>query len=297
MSKKHRHDDARKDKPSKWDAGESRGAEIGGLPPAVSECHNNEGHVDQNPDNHKRMYPLYVELVKWQRHLIQADERVVILIEGRDAAGKDGMIKTFVKHLSPRETRVVALGKPSDREQTCWYFQRYVPHLPASHEMVIFNRSWYNRAGVERVMGFCTEEQYEEFMQTVPLFEQMLVRSGIKLFKYYLDISKGEQKKRLKDRRENPLKQWKVSPVDEKSQALWDSYSRARNAMFSRTHHALAPWIVVRADDKRAARENLIKDFLSRVSYEGKNEALARPDPHVVFLYHEAYLANEMIAP
>ena len=189
----------------------------------------------------EKLHALQIELVKLQRHFIKYDDKILVLLEGRDAAGKDGTIKRIIQHLSPRETRVVALGAPSDRDRSAWYFQRYVPHLPAAREFVLFNRSWYNRAGVERVMGFCTPKEYEEFMETVLNFENMLVRSGIKLLKYYLDISRSEQKKRLNSRRKDPLKQWKVSPIDEKAVKRWDDYSQARNAMFSRTFRR-GPW-------------------------------------------------------
>ena len=242
------------------------------------------------------LYHLQVELVKLQKHLIANAERILILFEGRDAAGKDGTIKHFTEHLSPRETRVVALGTPSDKEKASWYFQRYVPHMPSDHEMVLFNRSWYNRAGVEKVMGFCTNEEYEEFMETVPLFEQLLVRSGTKIFKYYLDITKNEQKHRLQARGSDPLKQWKISPVDERSVKLWDDYSVARDQMFARTHTAFAPWYVVRADDKHLARISLIKDFLSRVNYDDKNLQLVIPNPDIVFMYNEKYLENGLIS-
>jgi polyphosphate kinase 2 len=243
------------------------------------------------------LYELQIELVKLQREIIREKLKILVLFEGRDGAGKDGTIKRIVQHLSPREVRVVALGKPSDRDVSAWYFQRYVPYLPVAEEMVLFNRSWYNRAGVERVMGFCTDAQYREFMETVSDFEQMLERSGIRLFKFYLDISKAEQKKRLKSRHKDPLKQWKVSPIDEQALAHWDDYSMARNEMFARTHTANAPWCVVRADDKRLARLNVIKHLLSRLDYEGKDERLVLPNPDIVFLYDEAYLKNKMIAP
>jgi polyphosphate kinase 2 len=242
------------------------------------------------------LHALQVELVKLQRHFIKCEDKILVLLEGRDAAGKDGLIKRIVKHLSPRETRVVALGKPSDRDAGAWYFQRYVPHLPTAGEFVLFNRSWYNRAGVERVMGFCTEDQYHEFLDTVGSFEHMLVRSGIKLLKYYLDISKHEQKQRLADRREDVLKQWKVSPIDERAVELWDAYSRARDEMLARTHDPIAPWTVVRADDKRAARIAMIKDLLSRLHYHGKDESLLRPDPMIALRFDIAYLENGVVA-
>ena len=243
------------------------------------------------------LHALQIQLVRLQRHVIDERQRILVLFEGRDAAGKDGTIKRVVQHLSPRHTRVVALDKPSDREQTTWYFQRYVPHLPAGGELVLFNRSWYNRAGVERVMGFCTDEEYDAFMETVPRFEHMLVRSGIALFKYYLDISRKEQRRRLEARRTNPLKQWKVSPIDDEAARLWDDYSLARNEMFARTQTPVAPWTVVRADDKRSARIQVIKDLLTRLDYPGKNPSRTLPDPKVVFGYDETYLSNGMIAP
>jgi len=243
------------------------------------------------------LHTLQIELVKLQRHFIKYNDKILVLLEGRDAAGKDGMIKRIIQHLSPRETRVVALGAPSDRDRGAWYFQRYVPHLPAAREFVLFNRSWYNRAGVERVMGFCTDDEYEEFMETVLDFEHMLVRSGIKLLKYYLDISRSEQKKRLNSRRKDPLKQWKVSPIDEKALKRWDAYSQARNAMLARTHNPVSPWTVVRANNKRLARLNLIKDLLTRVQYDGKDEAALVVNPAIIFQYDQAYVENGAIAP
>lgn len=249
-------------------------------------------------ENYKKtLTQLQIELVKLQNHIIKHNDKILIIFEGRDAGGKDGTIKRITQYLSPRETRTVALGKPSDRDNSSWYFQRYAAHLPSTQEMVLFNRSWYNRAGVERVMGFCTDEQYHEFLETVPDFEQMLVRSGIKLLKYYLDISRGEQKKRLKDREQNPLKQWKSSPIDKAATKYWDEYSLARNIMLARTHHINAPWTVVRADDKQSARINVIKDMLFRLDYKGKNEKLILPDANIIFNYEEGYLQNGMIAP
>ncbi len=245
----------------------------------------------------RELRALQIELVKLQKHIIKKGRRIVVIFEGRDSGGKDGTIKRITEHLSPRETRVVALGKPTDRDRHSWYFQRYVPHLPTAEELVLFNRSWYNRAGVERVMGFCSDEEYEAFMQTVPDFEAMLIKDGITLFKYYLDISKHEQKKRLEARRKDPLKQWKMSPVDAAAQKHWEDYSQARNAMFARTHTVLAPWSVVRANDKKLTRLNVIKDLLARLDYADKDEELAQPDPSLVFFYDETYLDNGMIAP
>ncbi len=239
---------------------------------------------------------LQIELVKLQRHFIKHNDKILIIFEGRDAAGKDGTIKRITQHLSPRETRVVALGKPSDRDQTAWYFQRYVPHLPAAQELVLFNRSWYNRAGVERVMGFCTEAEYQEFMNSVADFENLLIRSGIKLLKYYLDIDKAEQRQRLEDRKTDPLTQWKVSPIDDRALHYWKAYSAARNEMLARSHVPMAPWTLVRADNKRLARLNVIKDLLGRLEYADKDEDLVRPDRQVVFPYDAAHLESGQLA-
>jgi len=244
----------------------------------------------------KTLRRLQIELVKLQKQVIRTGAKTLILVEGRDAAGKDSLIKRIVQHLSPRETRVVALGKPSDRDCSQWYFQRFTPHLPAAGELVLFNRSWYNRAGVERVMGFCNDAEYHEFLETVPSYEQLLVRSGIRLVKYYLDIDRDEQRKRLKDRRVDPLKQWKVSPIDEAAQKNWDAYSRARDVMLARTHHPMAPWTVVRANDKKDTRLNVIRDLLTRMEYEDKDEALVLPDPDIVFPFEQVCLSNGMIA-
>jgi polyphosphate kinase 2 len=240
---------------------------------------------------------LQIELVKLQRHFIECNDKILVILEGRDAAGKDGVIKRIVQHLSPRETRVVALGKPSDRDKGSWYFQRYVAHLPSEQEFVLFNRSWYNRAGVERVMGFCTDEQYDEFIDTVLEFELMLVKSGIKLFKYYLDIGRDVQKERLEARRKSPLKQWKVSPIDAVAIKKWSAYSRARNEMLERTHNLVTPWTIVLANDKRTARLNLIGDLLFRLNYGGKDETAFDVDPNLVFQFEASYLRDEVIAP
>lgn len=239
---------------------------------------------------------LQIELVKLQRHFIHCDDKILIIFEGRDTAGKDGTIKRIVQHLSPRETRVVALGRPSDRDRTSWYFQRYVPHLPVAQELVLFNRSWYNRAGVERVMGFCNEAEYQEFMGSVSDFEYMLVRSGIKLLKYYLDISKSEQKQRLNERKSDPLTQWKVSTLDKHALKKWDQYSLARDEMLTHTHNPIAPWNIVRADNKYLTRINVIKDILSRLHYVDKDERLILPDPKIVFEYDTSNLENGMLA-
>ena len=238
---------------------------------------------------------LQIALSKVQRHVLADGRKVLIIIEGRDAAGKDGTIKRITEHMSPRDTRVVALGVPSEHDRKAWYFQRWCRQLPISGEIALFNRSWYNRAGVERVMGFCTDAEYEEFMATVPLFEQLLVHSGMTVLKYYLDISKHEQKKRLASRAEDPLKQWKTSPVDRKAQKKWDEYSEARDAMLARTHSVFAPWSVVRADDKPAARLAIIADIIARLA-EPDDEPKHLPDPTVVFLYDSVARSSGWLA-
>lgn len=231
---------------------------------------------------------LQIELVKLQRHVIASGERLLVLFEGRDAAGKDGTIKRIVEHLSPRETRVVALGKPTERERGEWYFQRYVEHLPTAGELVLLNRSWYNRVGVEKVMGFSSRVEQEKFLETVGAFEDMLVRDGITLMKYYLDISRNEQRDRLRERARSPLTQWKVSPIDAQAQKHWKDYSRARNKMLLRTHTGVAPWHIVRADNKRVARLGVIRDILDRLHYEGKIASLATPSRNIVYPFDEA---------
>ena len=235
----------------------------------------------------KALRRLQIGLVKIQRHVISHNHRVLIIFEGRDAAGKDGAIKRIVQHLSPRETRVVALGKPSSHDERSWYFQRYAPYLPADQEIVLFNRSWYNRAGVERVMGFCTDAQYNAFFPAVLSFEKMLIDDGTQVLKYYLDISREEQIRRLEDRRTNPLKQWKVSPIDKVAIDKWDDYAKARNEMLRRTDIAAAPWHIVRTDNKRAARLNIIRHMLSQLECPDRDEHEAQPDPNILFRFAE----------
>jgi polyphosphate kinase 2 len=237
--------------------------------------------------NHENDYEaklklLQIELVKLQRQIISGGSRLLIILEGRDTAGKDGTIKSIVEHLSPRESRAVALSKPSEREEGEWYFQRYIAELPSSGEIVIFNRSWYNRAGVEKVMGFCTDAQYKQFMDTVNEFESLIIGSGIKLIKYYLDINKEEQAERLKSRETDPLKQWKISPIDQQAQIKWKDYSLARNAMLQKTSSKLAPWTVINANNKKLTHLNLIRDLLSRLDYSGKDKKLLTVDSKVV---------------
>lgn len=228
---------------------------------------------------------LQIELVKLQRHIIQSGKRLLVIFEGRDTAGKDGSIKSITEHLSPRDSRVVALNKPSPREEGEWYFQRYVAQLPTAGEFVLFNRSWYNRAGVEKVMGFCTDDQHKQFMNTVNDFESLLVGSEIQLIKYYLDISKEEQAKRLKDRATDPLKQWKISPIDQKAQKMWGAYSDARNDMLKKTSSDDAPWAVINANDKKIAHLNLIADLLTRVSYPDKDKKILKINPNIVLTW------------
>ena len=211
---------------------------------------------------------LHVKLAKLQRYIRTEDLRVVVLFEGRDAAGKGGTIKRITEPLNPRVCRVVALDKPTEREQTQWYFQRYVPHLPAAGEMVLFDRSWYNRAGVERVMGFCTDEQYREFLRSCPMFERMLVYSGIVLIKYWFSVSAEEQERRFKKRIKDPTRRWKISPMDLESRARWVEFSRAKDQMFLYTDIPQAPWYVVDSNDKRRARLNCIHHLLSMIDYE-----------------------------
>jgi polyphosphate kinase 2 len=219
-------------------------------------------------DYEKQLEKLQLELVKLQEWVKQKGLRVVVLFEGRDAAGKGGAIKRITECLNPRICRVVALGTPTDKEKSQWYFQRYVPHLPAAGEMVLFDRSWYNRSGVEHVMGFCTEEEYQEFLRSCPEFERMLVRSGIILIKYWFSVSDEEQERRFKARIEDPTKRWKLSPMDLESRARWVDYSKAKDAMFAVCDISQAPWNVVNADAKKRARLNCIHHLLKQIPYK-----------------------------
>ncbi len=218
----------------------------------------------------KELQKLQIELLKFQRHVKAKGLRVLMIFEGRDAAGKGGTIKRIIEHLNPRGARVVALEKPDDTERTQWYFQRYAEHLPCAGEIVLFDRSWYNRAMVEPVMGFCTERQHHDFLQDAPRFEEMLVDSGIQIFKFYFSVSKDEQAKRFKARETDPLKQYKLSPVDKESQRLWDKYTLAKYTMLSATHTTHAPWTIIKSNDKKKARLNTIRHILNFVEYEGK---------------------------
>jgi polyphosphate kinase 2 len=215
---------------------------------------------------------LQVELLKFQNHVKEKNLKVLIIFEGRDSAGKGGTIKRVAEHLNPRGTRTVALSKPSDVEKTQWYFQRYVNHLPSGGEIALFDRSWYNRAGVEPVMGFCTPKEHKEFLREVPEFERMIVHSDIIFIKLYLSITKDEQAKRFDDRRNDPLKQYKISPIDEKAQEMWDGYTVAKYSMLFSSNTDFAPWTIVRTNNKREARINAIKYILSQVEYPEKLE-------------------------
>jgi polyphosphate kinase 2 len=226
---------------------------------------------------------LQAELLKVQKWVGETGQKYVMLFEGRDAAGKGGTIKRFMEHLNPREARVVALNKPTDEERGQWYFQRYVAHLPTAGEIVLYDRSWYNRAGVERVMGFCEPNDYLEFMRQTPEFERMLVRSGIRLFKYWFSVTREEQRRRFKARETDPLKRWKLSPVDLASLDKWDDYTEAKEAMFFYTDTADAPWTVIKSDDKKRARLNCMLHFLASIDYPDKDHRLVKaPDPLIV---------------
>lgn len=231
----------------------------------------------------KQKAALQIELLKVQRWVEDSGQKIVILFEGRDAAGKGGTIKRFTEHLNPRTARVVALPKPTGRERSQWYFQRYIEQLPAAGEIIFLDRSWYNRAGVERVMGFCEPNEYLEFMRQCPVLEQMMARSGIRLFKYWFSVTREEQRRRFKARRNDPLKHWKLSSIDLASLDKWDDYTEAKEAMFFYTDTADAPWVVVKADDKKRARLNCMQHFLSSLPYPDADTTVAHsPDPLIV---------------
>lgn len=234
-------------------------------------------------DYEARKQALQIELLKVQSWVKETGQKIVVIFEGRDAAGKGGTIKRFMEHLNPRGARVVALEKPSEREQGQWYFQRYISELPTAGEIVLFDRSWYNRAGVERVMGFCSDDEYHEFLRQVPEFERMLIKSGHLLFKYWFSVSQYEQRRRFASRRIDPLKQWKLSPVDLQSLDKWDDYSSAKKAMLFHTHTTDSPWTVIRSDDKKRARVSCMCHFLHSLPYTGKDRQIAcAPDPLIV---------------
>ncbi len=242
----------------------------------------------------KQKKELQVELLKVQAYIREYGERALLLFEGRDAAGKGGTIKRFMEHLNPRGAHVVALEKPTNTELGQWYFQRYIKHLPTKGDMVLLDRSWYNRAGVERVMSFCTPTQYMEFMRQVPEVEHMLVNDGFKLFKYWFSVSRPEQRRRFEGRRVDPLKQWKLSPIDMQSLDKWDEYTEAKKAMFFYTDTAHAPWTVVKSDDKKRARINCMRHFLHNIPYPNKDTKVAcPPDPLIVGAAADVYEKSE----
>lgn len=241
----------------------------------------------------KELFRLQAELVKLQDWVVESGHKVVILFEGRDAAGKGGAIKRITQRLNPRVCRVAALPAPTERERTQWYFQRYVSHLPAAGEMVLFDRSWYNRAGVEKVMGFCTEDQYEQFFRTVPEFEKMLIDSGIQLIKYWFSITDDEQNLRFQGRIFDPLKQWKLSPMDLESRRRWEDYTKAKETMLERSHIPEAPWWVVQADNKKKARLNCIEHLLKQIPYEEIEKPLVKLPPRV----HNADYIRQPVPP
>jgi polyphosphate kinase 2 len=248
--------------------------------------------MSNNHDDDPELRVRQLALVRWQQHAMESGEKVLIIFEGRDAAGKDGAIRVLTEHLSVRATRVVALPKPSDRERSQWYFQRYAPHLPAAGETVIFNRSWYNRAGVERVMGFSTQQEQEVFLRDVPTFEAMLLESGLKLLKVWLDVSKGEQKKRLDERRDDPLKVLKSSPLDAAAQEKWDAYTAARDDMLMRTSTPLSPWTCVRSDHKHKARLALLSCIAHTLAPPEIAHAVPPPDSGLLFRFEPAALTD-----
>lgn len=239
---------------------------------------------------------LQVELLKFQNWVKTTKQRIVILFEGRDAAGKGGTIKRVMEHMNPRGARVVALEKPSETEAGQWYFQRYIEHLPTAGEIVMFDRSWYNRAGVERVMDFCNEQEYLEFMRQTPELERMLARSGIMLFKFWFSVSREEQFRRFQERRKDPLKQWKLSPIDLASLDKWSDYTKAKEAMFFYTDTADAPWTVIKSDDKKRARINAMRYLLSKANYPDKDPNVAvRPDPLIVGSAKDIHEKDEQV--
>ncbi len=243
----------------------------------------------------KQKYRLQVELLKLQKWVQDTGQRVVILFEGRDAAGKGGTIKRFMEHLNPRSARVVALNKPTDAERGQWYFQRYVQHLPTKGEIVLFDRSWYNRAGVERVMGFCEEHEYEDFLRQAPEFEKNLIRSGIIIIKLWFSVTRKEQRRRFKAREGHPLKQWKLSPVDMASLDKWKEYTKAKEAMFFHTDTAESPWITIKSDCKKRARLNAMRYVLHKLPYEGKNLKKIGPiDPLLVGRASTTYVLSDL---
>ena len=239
---------------------------------------------------------LQIGLVRYQTWAIKTGAKALVILEGRDGAGKDGTIARITEHLAPRSTRAVSLPKPSDRETTQWYFQRYTAHLPACGDLVLFNRSWYNRAGVEPVMGFCTEREHEDFLRDAPAFERMLEEADIQMVKIWLDISKKEQAARLEARRDDPLKRLKISALDEVAQKKWKEYSEARDQMLLRTHTPIAPWVCVRADHKKPARLNVIRHLLHTLAPADIRAGIDPPDPEILFSFEPAAITDGRLA-
>ena len=247
-------------------------------------------------DYEEQKHELQIELLKMQGWAKETNQRIAIIFEGRDAAGKGGTIKRFMEHLNPRGAKVVALEKPTNRERNQWYFQRYIQHLPSKGEIVLFDRSWYNRAGVDKVMGFCTDHEYLEFLRQAPQLERMLVNSGTILFKYWFSVSREEQFRRFKSRQNDPLKQWKLSPVDLASLERWGDYSKAKQDMFFHTDTGDAPWTVIRSDDKKRGRVNCIRHFLSTLDYTNKDESVVgKPDPLIAGPVQRIHERDEIV--
>jgi polyphosphate kinase 2 len=246
--------------------------------------------VERSLEYEQELHLLQIELVKLQHWITEKKKKVMVIFEGRDAAGKGGTIRRFVEHLNPRAMRVVALGKPTEKELGQWYFRRYVKELPQPGEIVFFDRSWYNRAVVEPVMGFCTKEQYRRFMMQVPEFEQMLREEGVVIIKFWFSISKEIQFERFAARQTDPLKAWKLSPVDARSQELWDEYTYYKEEMLSKTHTMVTPWVIVQANDKKTARLESIRYLLSKFDYTGKElaQTLLNPDPNIIMRYQRS---------
>ena len=267
----------------------------GGLKKMLQEKHHNIEKLMSSLHYEDELTQLQIELVKLQRDIQLKNRRVAIIFEGRDAAGKGGNIRRFIEHLNPRSMRVVALSKPTETEKGQWYFQRYVNTLPNPGEITFYDRSWYNRAVIEPVMGFCTEQEYKKFLLQVPEFEHMLYEDGVEIIKFWLTISKQEQKKRFDARKTDPLKQWKLSPIDEKAQENWDEFTYYRKEMFSRTHMSYSPWIIIEANDKKKARLETIRYVLSHLDYDGKTEASISldPDPEIAHRFHRSSINND----
>ncbi|WP_299625066.1 polyphosphate kinase 2 [uncultured Tenacibaculum sp.] len=251
--------------------------------------------VERELEYSKELKSLQIELVKLQQWVAKNNKRVAIIFEGRDAAGKGGNIRRFMEHLNPRSSRLVALNKPTEVERGQWYFQRYIKELPNPGEIVFFDRSWYNRAVVEPVMGFCTDAQYRKFLVQVPEFEHMLYEDGITVIKFWLSITKKEQLRRFEARMDNPLKHWKFSPVDKKGQELWDRYTYYKGEMFSNTHTTYCPWTIIKTNSKKTARLEAMRHVLSKFDYDGKEDAVTylNPDPNVVMRYYRSVIQND----